>query len=50
MKKIIMLAGFMLAANLFVLALTLGDFLALHGMQHELVSEDILGSLGIRLS
>ncbi len=45
-----MLAGFILAAILFVLALTLGCFLALHDIQHVYVSEDIPGSLGVRLS
>jgi len=50
MKKIIILAGFTLAASLFVLALTLGDFLALHDIRQEYVSEEILNTLGVVLS
>lgn len=50
MKKIYILAGFALAASLFVLALTLGDFLALHDIRHDYVSEEILDSLGVSIS
>lgn len=50
MKKIIILASFTLAASLFVLALTLGDFLALHDIRNEYVSEEILNALSVSLS
>jgi hypothetical protein len=50
MKRIYILAGFALAASLFVLVLTLGDFLALHDIRREYVSEEILNSLGVSLS
>jgi hypothetical protein len=50
MKKIILLASFTLAASLFVLALTLGDFLALHDIRNEYVSEEILNTLSVSLS
>lgn len=50
MKIIYGLAGFTLVASLFVLALTLGDFLALHDIRQEYVSAEVLESLGISVS
>ncbi|MFQ5943263.1 MAG: hypothetical protein ACE5JF_06900 [Anaerolineales bacterium] len=50
MKKIWLLAGFTLTASLFVLALSLGEFLALHDIRQEYVSEEIIDSLEVSLS
>jgi hypothetical protein len=50
MKKMVILASFTLVASLFVLALTLGDFLALHDIRNEYVSEEILNTLSVDLS
>ena len=50
MKTYYVLAGFMLIATVVVLALTLGDFMALHDIQREYVSTEVLDSLGISIS
>ena len=50
MKTYYVLAGFTLIATIVVLALTLGDFLALHDIQREYVSTEVLDSLGISIS
>lgn len=50
MKKTQILAAFALVATLFVLALMLGDFLALTDIHHEYVSLEVIDSLGVRLS
>ncbi len=49
MKTYYVLASFMLIATVVVLALTLGDFLALADIQREYVSTEVLDSLGISI-
>lgn len=50
MKTYYVLAGSMLIATIVVLALTMGDYLALHDIQREYVSAEVLDSLGIIVS
>ena len=50
MKTYYVMAGSMLIASIVVLALTMGDFLALHDIQREYVSAEVLDSLEIIVS
>jgi hypothetical protein len=50
MNRIRLLVGFVLLASLLMLALTLGEFLALHDIRQDYVSKEIIDSLGVNLS